>query len=96
MEEPTLQTLQEQLLRIERMTLIGAKQTLDINEAALYTGRSVGYLYRLTSSREIPHFKQSGKLYFSKSELDEWMQSERVLTNTQLNSQAETYCTTHK
>lgn len=88
--------IQAQLDRIERLTLIGAKNTLDINEAAIYTGRSVGYLYRLTSGREIPHFKQAGKLYFSKKELDEWMQSERVLTNEQLNSQADTYCVTHR
>ncbi len=88
--------IQAQLDRIERLTLIGAKNTLDINEAAIYTGRSVGYLYRLTSGREIPHFKQAGKLYFRKSELDDWMTQERVLTNAQLNAQAETYCVTHK
>lgn len=88
--------IQAQLDRIERLTLIGAKNTLDIKEAAIYTGRSVGYLYRLTSGRNIPHYKQAGKVYFSKSELDEWMQQERVLTNAQLESQAETYCVTHK
>ena len=90
------QEIQAQLDRIERLTLIGAKNTLDIKEAAIYTGRSVGYLYRLTSGRNIPHYTQAGKVYFSKSELDEWMQQERVLTNAQLESQAETYCVTHK
>lgn len=88
--------IQEQLDRIERLTLIGAKNTLDINEAAIYTGRSVGYLYRLTSGRAIPHYKQAGKLYFKKSELDEWMTEDRVQTVSQLNTQAETYCATHR
>lgn len=91
MELELNETIQAQLDRIERLTLIGAKNTLDINEAAIYTNRSVGYLYRLTSGREIPHFKQAGKLYFKKSELDEWMTEERVLTNEQLNREADRY-----
>ena len=81
--------------RIERLTLIAAKNVLDLNEAAMYTGRSIGHLYRLTSERRIPHYKESRKLYFNKQELDNWMQRQRVMTVDQIDSMASTYVATH-
>ena len=95
MGEEAIKLLTARLDRIEQLTLIGAKNTLDLTEAALYTGFSTGHLYRLTSNREIPHFKQSRKLYFSKAALDEWMQSHPVQTKAEIESRAATYVATH-
>ncbi len=94
--EQMLQDMQQQLTRIERMTLIGAKEILDLSEAALFTGFSEGHLYRLTSGRLIPHYKKSNRLVFKKAELEEWMLSERIPTDAELQTQADTYCATHK
>jgi len=50
---------------------------LSTREAALYIGRSVSSLHKLTAAREIP-FEQEGpgcKCWFLKSELDNWMSS---------------------
>lgn len=88
MEATAIQEINGKLDRIERLTLIAAKPILDIQEAVLFTGFSLGHLYRLTSNKEIPHYKKDRKLYFKKSELEEWMLETRVLTNDEIDAQA--------
>lgn len=95
-QQPTLLELSEQLGRVERLAAISAKPVLDLDEAALFTGFSKGHLYRLTSERQIPHYKKSRKLYFKKTELEAWLLEDRVLTVAELDSRATTYITTHK
>lgn len=92
----TLQDLSNQLGRVERFAAISAKSILNLDEAVLFTGFSKGHLYRLTSERQIPHYKKNRKLYFRKSELEAWLLEEKVLTNAELDSRAATYMATHK
>jgi len=50
------------------------KVTMDIYEAAEYLKLSPSYIRKLTSQKRIPHRKPYGKkLYFIKSELDEFI-----------------------
>lgn len=90
------QYIDERFSRLEATTLIGVKNTLTVEEAAIYTGYSVKGIYTLTSQKRIPHYKKNGKLYFDKQELDEWMTENRVKTETEINSKATTYTVTHK
>ena len=92
----TIQDLAARLDRIEALTLIGAKNVLDIDEAALYTGYSKGHLYRLTCGRQIPHSKRERKLYFDKAALDAWLTEKTVPTEAQTDAEATTYVATHK
>ena len=92
----TIQDLSDKLDRIESLTLIGAKNILDLDEAVLFTGFSKGHLYRLTSEKRIPHFKKSRKLYFKKTELENWMLEQKILTEDEIQSKASTYVETHK
>lgn len=85
----------ERLDRIERLALIGAKSILSLDEAILYTGFSKSFLYRMTSTRMIPHFKRNGKLYFKKSELEEWILDKKIATKWEIDSAASTYVATH-
>ena len=49
------------------------KEVLTTAEASAYLGLSESYLYKLTSSKRIPHYKPNGKLvYFNRRELCEW------------------------
>ena len=96
MEEITLQTLSEKLDNIYRITLIGSKSVLDIEETCLFTSLSKGHLYRLTSGRQIPFFRKNRKLYFKKSELERWMTETPCDSVKDINSQAETYCSTRQ
>lgn len=88
--------LNQRLDRIERLTMIGAKNVLSLEETAELTGFSVGHLYRLTSQKQIPHFKKNRKLYFKKSDIEEWMTERRVMTDSEIDSKATTYLATHK
>lgn len=87
--------LNARLDRIERLTLIGAKAVLNIDEAVLLTGLSKGYLYRLTSQQRIPHFKKGRTLYFKKAELEAWLLEHKIPTLAEIDSRAATYVATH-
>lgn len=54
------------------------EEFVGITEASEIVHRSVGTLYRLTSTGEIPHRKHRGRLLFSRKELDEWAKGQRV------------------
>ena len=75
-------SIDERLERIERLTLLQAKEALNMEDAAAYTGLSKDHLYRLVSKKRIPYYKsEGGKLtYFSKTELCAWLLKHRVST----------------
>lgn len=69
------------------------KEVLTSEETAKYMGISRSYLYKLTMRQEIPHFKPMGKMcYFNRKEVEEWLQTNRVATTTEINQQAQAYC----
>ena len=79
----TLQSVIDQLAILTNAVLSN-KQTLNLKEAAAFTGLAESYLYKLTSTQEIPHYKPRGKiLYFDRSELETWLRRGKI------NSQAE-------
>lgn len=80
---------------IKRATLIGVKDTLTVEECAMLTGYSIQSLYAFTSKRQIPHFKRGNYLYFSKKEVERWLQSNPVPTTAETGSLASTYIATH-
>ena len=84
-------TLQNIVERLELLTMavLSGKETLSIDEAAAFTGLAVSYLYKLTSTQEIPHYKPRGKmLYFDRSELESWLRKGKVKTITEIDSEA--------
>lgn len=69
------------------------KRILTLEEVSEYTGMSKSYLYKLTSSQRIPHYKPIGKLiYFEKEELDAWLLQNRVSTSDEIENKAQVYC----
>ena len=72
-------------------TIFCTKEVLTSDEAARYMGVSKSYLYKLTMRQQIPHFKPMGKMcYFNRQELEQWLQSNRVATASEIERQA--YC----
>jgi excisionase family DNA binding protein len=68
-----------QLSEIKEILAEKDRQPLTLEEAASYLRLSKSYIYKLTSSGTIPHYKPEGKLiYFEKSELDDWLFRNRV------------------
>ena len=87
--------LEERLRNIETL-LLSQKTVLSFEEAAQYTGLSKSYLYKLTSTAGIPHFKPQGKhIYFNKEEVDQWLQRNpsKPLNEEELEEKASTYVT---
>ena len=71
--------IKQQLAEIKELTLLAAKEMLTMDDAVLYTGLGKSYLYVLTCKKKIPYYKPNGKnIYFKKSELNEWLQRNRV------------------
>ncbi len=68
--------------RIEELLLSQSllqKEVLNFKEACLYLELSESHLYKLTSTRQIPHYCPNGKkLYFNRVELDQWLQRKRL------------------
>ncbi|MGS2739970.1 helix-turn-helix domain-containing protein [Sinomicrobium sp. M5D2P17] len=65
--------LSERLERIEKLLSTG-KSVLTFTEACDYTGISRSYMYKLTSTGNIPHSKPNNKMiFFDKEKLDNWL-----------------------
>jgi excisionase family DNA binding protein len=68
------------------------KETLNFKEAARYLDMSRSHLYKLTSAKEIPHYKPRGKqVYFERRELDKWLLQNRQATKAEMEQAAIDY-----
>lgn len=90
-------TMAEELKQVADLvsenTIFCTKEVLTSDEASRYLGISKSYLYKLTMSKQIPHYKPMGKMcYFNRLELEAWLQSNRVATEAEINSRAQSYC----
>lgn len=96
MEATTNTQILERLTSIENSLRLQTKDILTIDEAVIYTGISKSHLYKLTSQRGIPHYKQGLHVYFDKSELRRWLTSCRITTTEETERLAEVYVAEHK
>ncbi len=78
-------------------TMVCTKEVLTTDEAAKYMGIKVSYLYKLTASKAIPHYKPNGKnCFFKRTELEQWLTTNPVATVADLTASAQAYCMTKK
>ena len=71
------------------------KNVLTFSDACEFCGLSKSYMYRLTSTRQIPHFKPRQKLiYFERAELENWLLQNRVTTIAESEAKAVEFCKT--
>ena len=74
-----MEEILKRLEELEKLTLLGAKDVLTLDDVAMLTGLSKSYLYQLTCARQIPYYRPNGKqIYFDKLELQAWMKRNRV------------------
>ncbi|WP_452219972.1 helix-turn-helix domain-containing protein [Lacinutrix salivirga] len=75
----------ENVENLQRAQMIAYKEILSFKEALIYLDVSESFLYKLTHKKAIEFTKPNGgKIYFRKSDLDNWMlqsisESKRVL-----------------
>ena len=84
-------SIDERLERLERLVMLGTKNVLNTSEVALLLNLSEDRVRHLVHDREIPHYKQGGRLYFSKQEIEQWQMQNRIATNAELNEKADFY-----
>lgn len=86
-----IQTLEQKINEVDKIPNIenyvqqineriwAVKEVLTTAEASAYLGISESYIYKLTSLKQIPHYKPNGKLvYFNRKELCEWAMRNQI------------------
>jgi excisionase family DNA binding protein len=59
---------------------IQQKEFLTIEDTSEFLGLSLSRLYKMTSNKEISHYKPGGKLiYLRRQELEQWILNSRVI-----------------
>ena len=72
--------------------MIKDKNILTVDDLIDYTDFSQKQIYKLTSTRAIPHYKPSGrKLFFKKDEIDEWITQGRVKPLSEVIDESQVY-----
>ncbi len=69
---------------------------MTVSEAAEFLKLKVSTLYDKTSLKEIPHFKKGKILYFSKTELQDWINSGKIRLKSNLQDEAAHYLLSKK
>ena len=87
--------IKSRLERIEKLLVengLKDKEILNFEEASRYLGLSKSYLYKLTSSKKVPHYSPNNKkLYFKKEELDQWLLRNKKDVVEDIDKQASNY-----
>lgn len=89
-----LLSLEARMDRLEKLLLIGAKEDLTPEEAALFMGVDVRQIYKLTTRKApvIGFSQPGGKMkYILKSDLVDYMRSGRRFGKKEIESQAKNF-----
>lgn len=106
MENP-FEIINERLERIESLLnqIINKKdivnntivnEIMTVKEVADYLSLSVPTIYGLNSKREIPCMKRGKRLYFNKTEINDWLMKSRKKTMDEIQQEAMDYIATRK
>ena len=90
-----MEFIQNELKEIKELLkkqTIQQKEILTIEEASDFLGLSVSRLYKMTSNKEIPHYKPGGKkIYLNRNEIESWILNSRVESTYDLDEKLDSY-----
>lgn len=74
-----------------RDLLLHQAEIWTIDTFCTYTGFEKSYVYKMTSQKKLPHYKTPGgkTIMFKRSEVIEYMTSNRIKTRVELDQEAE-------
>jgi hypothetical protein len=81
---------------ITALMRVQSKNVLNIDDVSVMLDVTPNRVRHMVNDRIIPHYKQNGKLYFRKSEIEDWLTAHRVPTNDEINAVGVTRCATRK
>ena len=68
------------------------KELMTLDDVVDYTDSSRSQIYKLSANKKIPHYCPNGKkLYFKRSEVDQWIFSNKQTSKDEITQQAEEY-----
>ena len=77
--------------QIESVPVVYANELMNVQQVAEYLSLSVQTIYSLVHKMEIPNSKQGKRLYFKRSEIDEWISQSRRKTRVEIEQEASNY-----
>lgn len=80
----------------EQPTTEQPEQLLTVQGAAEFLGLTVPTIYSKCSRNEIPFMKRSKRLYFSSTELMEYLKEGRKKSNSEIEQEAEAYLSNNR
>ena len=70
-----IKEIKEILLTLKRQQ----KEILTVEDTAEFLDLSIQRIYKMTSNKEIPHYKPGGKkIYLKRQELEQWVLTSRI------------------
>ncbi len=64
------------------------KDLLTVGDVARKLKVTTGAIYNMTHTRQIPHFKKGGRVYFDAEDINKWIRDDRRKTLKQLQEEA--------
>ena len=107
MENP-FEIINNRLERIERLlenissnsfineANINLPKIMNLKQLASYLDVSKGYLYKLTSTNNIPHSKRGKRIYFDIEAINEWVLDNKIWTQKDIEEQVNNYLLKNK
>ena len=80
----------------EQLPIEQSEQLLTVEDAAQFLNLTVATIYSKVSKGELPVMKRSKRLYFSKTELIDYLKGGRKKSNAEIEQEAEAYLSRSK
>lgn len=76
---------------IENVPTWNGNELMNVQQVAEYLTLSVQTIYGLVHKMEIPNFKRGKRLYFKRTEIDDWIGQSRRKTRVEIEQEASNY-----
>ena len=77
--------------QVDNVPVVYANELMNVQQVAEYLTLSVQTIYSLVHKMEIPNSKRGKRLYFKRSEIDEWIRQSRRKTRVEIEQEATNY-----
>ena len=77
--------------QVDNVPVVYANEMMNVQQVAEYLTLSVQTIYGLVHKMEIPNSKRGKRLYFKRSEIDEWIRQSRRKTRVEIEQEATNY-----
>lgn len=92
----TLTSIKTDTEQSNRRAEILKKNVWNIDELAIYLQVTTDRCARLAKRRAFPSYKQNGRYYFKRQEIEEWLTSNRMSSVDEVNSDAALFAIAHR